>query len=193
MIRRIGQWLRSLNVFVAMGCAALSGAVIASVFWGGFTVATAAMHSDAFCLSCHEMSYPAAEYEHSAHFMNAAGVRAGCGDCHVPTGFIPLSLHMVASLRNIWGHLTGVIDTPAKFEAHRLAMARSTWAEMEADGASGCRTCHSYQAMNFSAMSAGSAAAMHPAVAANVNCVTCHRGFVHRLPAVAPAVSRPAP
>jgi len=149
LIRRLGRWLGSLNVFVVLGLALIVGLWGGLVLWGGFNVTAAATSSDSFCLSCHEMATPAAEYRHSVHYLNVYGVRAHCADCHVPKPFVPRVIHMVFALRDVWGHLTGIIDTPTKFRAHRLTMAKRVWAEMEGNDSIGCRSCHSFQAMDF--------------------------------------------
>lgn len=39
--------------------------------------------SGEFCVSCHSMSYPQAEWEGSVHYSNRKGIRAECADCHV--------------------------------------------------------------------------------------------------------------
>ena len=53
-----------------------------------------------FCISCHSMAstvYP--EYKQSTHYQNRSGVRAECGDCHVPKAFIP---KIISKLVTIW-------------------------------------------------------------------------------------------
>ena len=79
------------------------------------------------------MATPALQYEHSLHYLNVAGVRAQCVDCHVPKPFFQRVVHMMFALRDVWGHVTGVIDTPEKFRAHKLAMQQYVWTEMTND------------------------------------------------------------
>jgi len=41
--------------------------------------------SDAFCGTlCHTMTWSSAAYHQGPHFINASGVRASCGQCHIP-------------------------------------------------------------------------------------------------------------
>lgn len=40
--------------------------------------------STEFCVSCHSMQTPLAEYQGSVHFQNTKGIRAECADCHIP-------------------------------------------------------------------------------------------------------------
>jgi nitrate/TMAO reductase-like tetraheme cytochrome c subunit len=182
LIQRIGGWLRSINIFVAIGGALIVGLAGGLIAWSGFTVVSAATSTNEFCTSCHEMATPASLYEQSAHFSNVHGVRADCADCHVPKPFVPRVIHMVGALQDVWGHMTGVIDTPEKFQAHRLEMAQATWREMTADNSLGCRSCHSFEAMDFTKQPAAAAAAMHSAMDAGTPCIACHKGVAHGLP-----------
>lgn len=182
MIHNLGRWLRSLNIFAVLGLALVAGVAGGLALWGGFNVVAAATSSNAFCTSCHEMAIPAEQYEHSLHYTNVYGIRAQCADCHVPKPFVPRVVDMVFSLRDVWGHMTGIIDTPRKFQAHKLAMAQYTWREMEANNSMGCRSCHSFEAMDFANQLPAAAAAMHPAMLAGMTCISCHRGVVHKLP-----------
>ena len=41
--------------------------------------------SDAFCGKfCDSMTWASAAYQQGPHFINASGVRASCGECHIP-------------------------------------------------------------------------------------------------------------
>jgi len=183
---RLGQWLRSINIFVAVGVALLVGLAGGLILWGGFNVVAAATSTNEFCTSCHEMAAPASQYQQSPHYKNEYGVRADCADCHVPKPFVPRVIHMVLALRDVWGHLTGIIDTSEKYQAHRLEMAEITWREMEADNSLGCRSCHSFEAMDFAKQPAAAASVMHPAMAAGTACISCHKGIAHGLPEALP-------
>jgi nitrate/TMAO reductase-like tetraheme cytochrome c subunit len=48
---------------------------------------------------------------------------------------------MQASLE-VWGHLTGKIDTKEKFEKHRYEMAVNEWTRMKKNDSQECRNCH---------------------------------------------------
>ena len=45
-------------------------------------------------------------------------------------------------------HLLGTIDTPQKFEAHRLEMAERVWTSMKQNDSRECRHCHDVTAMD---------------------------------------------
>jgi len=182
MLARVGQWLRRRNVVLIVVIALIVGFGGGITMWGGFNYVAAATSSNAFCTSCHEMHENAAEYHRSLHYTNVYGVRAQCADCHVPKPFFKRVVHMIGALRDVTGHISGVIDTPAKFEAHRLEMAKRVWAEMEADDSIGCRSCHSFEAMDFDKQPKAASMAMHPAMKSGQTCISCHKGIVHDLP-----------
>jgi len=155
---------------------------------GGFYGALQFASSDTFCTSCHEMSKPTEELAHSLHNANAFGIRAGCADCHVPPGFLPGLMKHIESSRELWGHLTGELDTPAKYESHRLELAQKVWKELTANDSAECRSCHIVAEMGVAKSSNGaemagiSPAVMHQSLAASYTCIDCHKGTAHKLP-----------
>jgi nitrate/TMAO reductase-like tetraheme cytochrome c subunit len=161
----------------------LAAFVAGIAFTGGIFASLQFTATNAFCVSCHEMETAYTEYTHSVHFSNAVGVRASCADCHVPPAFIPgLWRHMKASLE-VWGHLKGELDTPAKYEAHRLENAQAVWAELKANDSAECRSCHSPAAMAFDKQPAMAARAHQGLAASGKTCIDCHKGPAHQLPA----------
>jgi len=156
---------------------------------GGFVGALKIASSDRFCTSCHEMNAPFQELTHTVHFSNELGIRAGCADCHVPPTFLPgLMRHMAAILEG-WGHLRGELDTPAKYESHRMELAQKVWMEMKAKDSAECRSCHLTAEMAATSHLSPSATAaaispatMHQWMAASYTCIDCHKGIAHTLP-----------
>ena len=152
---------------------------------GGFLGALQYSSTDAFCTSCHEMDTPFQELTHSLHHSNELGIRASCADCHVPPAFLPgLMRHMAASVE-LWGHLTGELDTRAKYENHRLALAQKVWKELKANDSAECRGCHTPAAMALArspSTAAISPATMHQSLARSYTCIDCHKGTAHTLP-----------
>ncbi len=165
------------------GVIALVGGVVGLALWGGFHTVLEYTTRMEFCVSCHEMeSTVYQEYQKTVHFQNMAGVRATCGDCHVPKALGPKLVAKVMATKDLWGHLTGVIDTKEKFENHRLTMAKSVWAYMEASDSRECRTCHDFAAMTIDQQS-DEAKQQHPtAISAGETCISCHKGIAHTLP-----------
>ena len=156
---------------------------------GGFFGALKYASTDAFCTSCHEMNKPFQELARSVHYTNALGIRASCADCHVPPTFLPgLLRHMAASLE-VWGHLKGDLNTPAKYESHRLELAQKIWKELKANDSAECRSCHTVAAMaatKHPSMATNLAAiapsTIHQSLAASYTCIDCHKGVAHTLP-----------
>lgn len=184
----IWQWLwrpskRWYLLFLPMG--AVAAFVVGMGFLGGSAVVLGKFETLGFCTSCHEMDTAYQEYTQSPHYKNEFGVRAVCADCHVPPNTLPrLWRHMRASTE-VWGHMTGVIDTPGKFEARRLEMAQSVWADLKADDSAECRHCHSYSAMALE-LQGHSAAKKHSEAylaKSGMTCIDCHQGIAHKLPA----------
>ena len=119
------------------------------LFWGGFHTALEITNTETFCIGCHEMRdnvYP--EYKKTIHYSNRTGVRATCPDCHVPKEWGPKMIRKIQASGEVWGKLTGSIDTKEKFEAKRLKLAESEWARMKATDSHECRNCHSFDSMD---------------------------------------------
>src|SRR5262247_3803524 len=99
--------------------------VIGAVLVVGGAAGLAWTNTEKFCVGCHEMGIPFAEYKDTIHDRNRSGVRATCPDCHVPHGDVGALIwrKMEASLE-VWGHLMGEVDTKEKYEKERLTMAQ---------------------------------------------------------------------
>lgn len=136
----------------------------------------------AFCVSCHTMQQPLAEYQGSVHFQNTKGVRAECADCHVPHQPMAYLWTKIKALKDVYGEMTGVISTPEKYEAHKLAMAQSVWKSFKENDSATCRSCHSFAAMDILAQRP-EAQLEHPvAIKKGETCIDCHKGVAHILP-----------
>ncbi len=153
------------------------------IFWGGFNTAMEATNTMTFCIGCHEMKNNVyEEYKYTIHYSNRTGVRATCSDCHVPKDWTNKIIRKVQATKEVWGKITGVIDTPEKFEAHRLAMAEREWARMKASNSIECRNCHDFEAMSPELQKKTPYKKHMDAKAAGQTCIECHQGIAHRLP-----------
>lgn len=153
-------------------------------FTGGFLGALKQAETLSFCTSCHEMGTPFQEYTHSVHYSNALGIRATCGDCHIPPTFVAGLWRHIEASNEVWGHLTGKLDTPAKFESLRLGLATKVWTELKANDSAECRSCHTQAAMAIEKQSP-IAAKRHSAeylAKTHQTCIDCHKGVAHTLP-----------
>ena len=156
--------------------------VVGIAFTGSFIGGLKITETDAFCTSCHEMQQPFQELARSPHFSNEFGIQASCGNCHVPPAFLPGLWRHVQAYKEVLGHIGGKLNTPAKYEAHRLEMAQKIWAEFKANDSAECRSCHTPSAMAFAKQSPA-AASSHQSLAKDGNtCIDCHQGVAHTLP-----------
>jgi len=153
------------------------------IFWGGFNTAMEATNEMGFCIGCHEMRDNVyEEYKHTIHYSNRTGVRATCADCHVPRDWTRKVVRKIKASYEIYGKITGKIDTPEKFEAHRLEMAEREWARMKARDSIECRNCHDFDAMSREKQKATPYKKHLEAKAEGKSCIDCHKGIAHRLP-----------
>lgn len=153
------------------------------VFWGGFNTGMEATNKLDFCIGCHEMRDNVyEEYKYTIHYSNRTGVRAVCSDCHVPKDWTHKMIRKVKASYEVWGKLTGKIDTKEKFEANRMAMAEREWARMKATNSIECRNCHDFDAMNPEIQKKTPYKKHMDAKAAGQTCIECHQGIAHKLP-----------
>jgi cytochrome c-type protein NapC len=185
-----GRWGRKA-VRIALGTA--GGALLFLGAVGGFDTLVESTNSLEFCISCHDMRRNYEEYRKTVHYSNRSGVRAVCSDCHVPKrSWLAEMQRKLAAAHDVWGEIVGAIDTPQKYDAERLAMARREWARMKESDSIGCRNCHSFDSMSFdqqdrSARSKHSRAAM---AESGKTCIDCHKGIAHDLPKVPDAETK---
>ena len=179
--QRFWAFLKQPSSF-AWSLIAITFFVVGIVFWGGFHTAMKWTDNVEFCVSCHSMETAYKEYQSSKHYTNTSGVRAICTDCHVPKEWSGYVLTKLKATKDVWGELTGVIDTREKYEDHRLAMAQRVWEEMEHSNSATCRNCHAFDTMRIDDQRTG-AKNQHPkAMAKGETCISCHKGLVHKMP-----------
>jgi nitrate/TMAO reductase-like tetraheme cytochrome c subunit len=128
------------------------------------------------------MNTPSQELSHTVHYTNQVGIRATCADCHVPPAFIPGLVRHFMACQCVWGHITLKLNTPAKYEAHRLDMARQVWKELKGNDSAECRSCHTPAAMAFAKQPAAAASAHQGLATSGMTCIDCHKGLAHTLP-----------
>ena len=84
--------------------------------------------------------------------------------------------------KELYGKIFGVIDTPQKFEAHRLTMAQNEWRRMKDNNSQECRNCHNFEYMDTTAQKSVAAKMHDLAVKDGQTCIDCHKGIAHKLP-----------
>jgi nitrate/TMAO reductase-like tetraheme cytochrome c subunit len=192
LIARIWSVLWRPSPRFALATLVIFGGVWGILFWGGFNWGMAETDSLEFCTSCHEMRDTVyQEYKQTIHYQNPSGVRAGCPDCHVPHPWPLLIRRKIEASNELWHKLLGTIDTPAKFEQHRLGLAEHVWATMKASNSRECRNCHSEDAMDIHKMSDAAQKVMIPGLKAGLTCIDCHQGIAHHLPKAAAGSGNP--
>ena len=153
------------------------------LFWGGFHTGLEMTNTLEFCVSCHEMRDTVyQEYKTSIHYSNRSGVRAICSDCHVPKDWGHKMLRKAKASFEVWGKLTGSIDTPEKFEAKRITLATHEWERMKDSDSRECRNCHNFEAMSADYQKKSNYARHMKAKDAGKTCIDCHKGIAHQLP-----------
>jgi cytochrome c-type protein NapC len=155
------------------------------VVGGGITAAAAVtVHmtsTEEFCSSCHTND-AAAEFKDTIHDKNRTGVRATCADCHLPKELGPMMVRKVKAAKEVWGHLTGVIDTKEKYDKHRYEMAVNEWTRIKKNDSQECRNCHTPAAMDPEKQSETARARHAKAQAEKTTCIDCHFGIAHTEP-----------
>lgn len=160
---------------------AIAGLVIGASLILGSVATNRYTSSDAFCTSCHAMATLATDphYLQAAHQANGEGVRAGCGDCHIPhTNWLAETYaHAVDGMRDELAELTHNYNDPAIWEPRRIALAEVVREQMRLDDSVTCRNCHNPAAIKPTS-EAGKAA--HALLGnSRLTCIDCHFNLVH--------------
>jgi len=183
-LRRFVAFLRRPSAKYSLIGLLSVGFVSGILFWGGFNTAMDATNTMEFCIGCHEMKDTVyQEYKETIHFQNRSGVRATCSDCHVPKDWAHKLVRKVKASHEVWGALMGTIDTPEKFEKHRMRLAQSQWEQMKASGSRECRNCHNFDQMDPKKQKPSAQKKHAKAKAEGKTCIDCHKGIAHLLPA----------
>lgn len=183
MLKNIWNWLWRRPAVFSIGSVLIVGGILGVIFWGGFNTFMEYTNQLEFCVSCHEMeSTVYQEYKESPHYSNPSGVRVICSDCHVPKTWTEKLVRKVKASKELYHWAMGTVDTPEKFELHRLEMAERVWTTMKGSDSRECRNCHSYEAMNFEKQHKNAQKTMQKAFDEGRTCIECHRGIAHKLP-----------
>jgi cytochrome c-type protein NapC len=183
VLKRVWHFLKRPSAKYSLLTLTLVGFVAGIVFWGGFHTALEATNTMEFCVSCHEMRDTVyQEYKKTIHYSNRTGVRATCSDCHVPKDWGPKLWRKAEASMEVWGSITGYIDTPEKFETHRMELATHEWNRMKASDSRACRNCHSFDAMSNEVQKQSVFKKHMAAKNEGKTCIDCHKGIAHKLP-----------
>ncbi|WP_439235020.1 NapC/NirT family cytochrome c [Lonepinella koalarum] len=164
-------WLTAIGLMI-VGAVALFG--VQSIM--------KATSSTEFCVSCHSMEHPKAEWEGSVHFMNSKGIRAECSDCHVPHDGLDYVKAKFIALKDVWYTITNKLPDKEAYETHRLELAQKVWDDLKSNDSATCRSCHSFDAMEFSEQKKDAQKMHLQAQQNNQTCIDCHKGVAHFMP-----------
>ncbi|MBO9477037.1 NapC/NirT family cytochrome c [Shimia sp. R11_0] len=181
--RRAWHIVRSPTGSWSLGGLLVFGFASGILFWGGFHWALELTNTEKFCISCHEMERNFVEYKETVHYNNHSGVRATCPDCHVPKEWQHKIVAKILASKDVYHTLMGTIDTPEKYDAHRLHMASLSWVKMKKSDSRECRNCHNFEYMDFTIQENRAAAQHQQALDEGKTCIDCHQGVAHNLPA----------
>lgn len=153
--------------------------------WGGFNTAMEMTNREEFCISCHEMQDNVyQEYRNTIHYSNRSGVRATCPDCHVPKDWTHKIIRKIQASNEVLHKILGSIDTPEKFNAKRLELAKHEWERMRKTDSRECRNCHNFEYFDYSEQGRRSSKMHQTGLNEGKTCIDCHKGIAHTLPAV---------
>lgn len=182
-LKQLFAFLRKPSAKYSLATLVVAGFVGGIVFWGGFHTGLEATNKLEFCIGCHEMKDTVyQEYKETVHYSNRTGVRAVCSDCHVPKEWTHKMVRKAKAAFEVWGALTGSIDTKEKFEAKRMELATHEWQRMKASDSRECRNCHSFEGMNAQKQRPKAQLNHAKAKKENMTCIDCHKGIAHLLP-----------
>jgi len=183
VFRRLWSFLKKPSAKYSILAISSVGFVAGIIFWGGFNTGLEMTNTLEFCISCHEMRDNVyQEYKETIHYANRTGVRAICSDCHVPKDWTHKMIRKSKASFELWGKLTGVIDTKEKFEAERIKLATHEWARMKDSNSRECRNCHSFEAMSPELQKQTPYKKHMKAKEEGKTCIDCHKGIAHHLP-----------
>jgi nitrate/TMAO reductase-like tetraheme cytochrome c subunit len=180
--------LRSIRwglVALLLGAALVgAGATIASVEFNKHT------STDKFCRTCHNHGDPTdahaspptdPHYLQSAHVSNGAGVRASCGQCHIPMNnyFVETYTHMSQGLHDLIVEATFNFNDKQAWEARRRENAKNVRDKMRRQKNVTCTSCHTPGSIKPVSQTGQ---VIHASLPAQTACVDCHRNIVHSRP-----------
>lgn len=178
--QRLLAWVKKVGPLTVVGLF-----VAGILFWGGFNTAMEWTNREAFCISCHEMKDNVyAEYRNTVHYSNRSGVRATCPDCHVPKEWGPKMIRKIQASNEVLHKILGSIDTPEKFDAKRLELAKHEWERMKKTDSRECRNCHNFEYFDYGVQGRRSANMHQTGLNEGKTCIDCHKGIAHKLPEV---------
>lgn len=168
---KLGTWI-----------AALAGLIIGAGGVIGLRQVNTMTSTDDFCSNCHSMAYVVADatYQQSMHRAGPSGVRASCGDCHIPRDNLlrETYAHASQSIKDIYREIRFNFSDPAVWAERRPALTRAVLSRMRDEDSVTCRSCHDAAAIR--PRTAQGRAAHAVASVPGMTCIDCHLNLVHQ-------------
>ena len=182
VLSKVRQWVTGRRTFVVL----LAGVGLSLVGLSLFGTTMIYTSTEFFCAtSCHEMANNTTlEYRDTIHDKNRTGVRAICSDCHVPKDWTHKIIRKIQASNEVLHKILGSIDTPEKFNAKRLELAKHEWERMRKTDSRECRNCHNFEYFDYSEQGRRSSKMHQTGLNEGKTCIDCHKGIAHTLPAV---------
>jgi cytochrome c-type protein NapC len=145
--------------------------------------------SDKFCgTTCHSMTWVTAAYQQSPHYFNRVGVRASCGECHIPYDsshatameYVKLLLFKTdRGVKDFWYEVNKSIATKEEWEKRRPALSNTFQSYLTHHNYITCRGCHSLQ--TFGGPHSYMKLVIHKGLvkADSYDCLQCHANIGH--------------
>jgi nitrate/TMAO reductase-like tetraheme cytochrome c subunit len=145
--------------------------------------------SNNFCgTACHSMTWAAAAYQQSPHYINVVGVRASCGACHIPydsghataVEYVKLLLFKAdRGAKDFWYETHKSIATKEEWEKRRPALSNTFQNYLTRDNYITCRGCHSLD--SFGGPHSHMKLVIHQGQAKTdaYDCLQCHANIGH--------------
>jgi cytochrome c-type protein NapC len=145
--------------------------------------------SGKFCgTTCHSMTWVTAAYHQSPHYINSVGVRATCGDCHIPydsghataTEYVKLLLFKAdRGAKDVWYELNQSIATKEEWEKRRPILNDTFQSYLTKHNYITCRGCHSL--LSFGGPRSHMKLVIHQGTvnADSYDCLRCHSNIGH--------------
>ena len=192
-----GPVARRGRTWATFGLIAL-GVAIGIACTGATTWMVNATSSVDFCATaCHSMQWAAAAYEQGPHFKNTSGVRASCGDCHIPFESQPATPFQyvfgtlwtkgIVGTEDVIATLRGTIADKKKWDAERPRLGKKVREWFKATNGATCQGCHKLDAFKKTGPSAFMASEFHAGRIKpdKIDCLECHSDVAHVWPSAA--------
>ncbi|MFZ3332177.1 MAG: NapC/NirT family cytochrome c [Candidatus Acidiferrales bacterium] len=145
--------------------------------------------SDRFCgTTCHSMTWVTAAYHQSPHYINSVGVRASCGDCHIPydsghattTEYVRLLLFKAdRGAKDFWYEANRSVATKEEWEKRRALLSGKFESYLTQHNYITCRGCHSL--LSFGGARSQMKLVIHQGLVKgdSYGCLQCHTNIGH--------------